>query len=185
MTPQTMSFIFGALLLAVAILGGGFEIKELKVSKATTSVRIISGIAGLIFTGFGFWQPTALPETDRGNVKMSQREDSKDRLGGDYFAFDVKIDHIEDCETACKADGKCAAWTYVKPGYRGPQAKCYLKSVVPALSDNPILRFREETSLVQANCCSSPSSGTRTRSFVAADPETLPDGRRSLAVEVV
>jgi hypothetical protein len=137
MTLQTMSFIFGALLLAVAILGGGFEIKELKVSKATTSVRIISGIAGLIFTGLGFWQPTALPETDRGNVKMSQREDSKDRLGGDYFAFDVKIDHIEDCETACKADGKCAAWTYVKPGYRGPQAKCYLKSVVPALSDNP------------------------------------------------
>ena len=34
MTLQTMSFIFGAILLAVAILGGGFEIKEIKVSHA-------------------------------------------------------------------------------------------------------------------------------------------------------
>ncbi len=34
MTLQAMSFIFGAILLAVAILGGGFEIKEIKVSQA-------------------------------------------------------------------------------------------------------------------------------------------------------
>jgi PAN domain len=136
MTLQTMSFIFGALLLAVAILGGGFEIKELKVSNVTISVRIISGVVGLIFIGLGFWQPTALPGTVRGDVRMSQREDGKDRFGGDYFDFDVKIDRIEDCENACKADTKCAAWTYVKPGYRGPQARCYLKTVVPAWSDN-------------------------------------------------
>jgi hypothetical protein len=29
MTLQAMSFIFGAILLAVAILGGGFEVKEI------------------------------------------------------------------------------------------------------------------------------------------------------------
>ena len=137
MTPQSMSFIFGAILLAVAILRGGFEIKEIKVSNVTSSVRIIAGIVGLIFIGLGFWQPTALPETAGSDVKMSQREDGKDRFGGDYLDFDVKTDHIEDCENACKRDKKCAAWTYVKPGYRGPQAKCYLKSVVPAMSDNP------------------------------------------------
>jgi hypothetical protein len=61
MTLQTMSFVFGALLLAVAILGGGFEIKEIKVSNVTIGVRIISGVVGLIFIGLGFWQPTAPP----------------------------------------------------------------------------------------------------------------------------
>jgi hypothetical protein len=39
MTLQSMSFIFGAILLAVAILGGGFEIKEIKVSNVSIGVR--------------------------------------------------------------------------------------------------------------------------------------------------
>ena len=61
MNPQSMSFIFGAILLAVAILGGGFEVKEIKVSNVSISVRIIAGIVGLIFIGLGFWQlPSAL-----------------------------------------------------------------------------------------------------------------------------
>jgi len=56
-----MSFIFGAILLAVAILGGGFEIKEIKVSNVTTGVRLVAGIVGLIFIALGFWeQPSAL-----------------------------------------------------------------------------------------------------------------------------
>src|SRR5215471_18549529 len=56
MTLQSMSFIFGALLLAVGILGGGCEVKEIKVSNASIGVRIIAGIAGLFFIGLGFWQ---------------------------------------------------------------------------------------------------------------------------------
>jgi hypothetical protein len=63
MTLQTMSFIFGAILLAVAILGGGFEIKEIKVSNVTMGVRIVAGLVGLFFIGLGFWpQPSALTE---------------------------------------------------------------------------------------------------------------------------
>jgi hypothetical protein len=65
MTLQTMSFMFGALLLAVGILGGGFEVKEVKVSNASMGVRIIAGIAGLLFIGLGFWQQLSdvLPRT--------------------------------------------------------------------------------------------------------------------------
>ena len=63
MTLQTMSFVFGAILLAVAILGGGFEIKEIKISNATIGVRIVAGVVGLFFIGLGFWpQPSALTE---------------------------------------------------------------------------------------------------------------------------
>jgi hypothetical protein len=49
MTLQSMSFIFGAILLAVAILGGGFEIKEIKVSNVSIGVRALAGIVGLFF----------------------------------------------------------------------------------------------------------------------------------------
>ncbi len=144
MTLQAMSFIFGAILLAVAILGGGFEVKELKVSNVTLGVRIIAGIVGLIFVVLGFWSPGPLPgaissivptETAP-TVKMSEREDGKDRWGGDYLYFDVSTDHIEDCEAACKADAKCSAWTYVKPAVLKPRAVCCLKNVVPAISEN-------------------------------------------------
>ena len=63
MTLQSMSFIFGAILLAVAILGGGFEVKEIKISNVSVGVRIIAGIVGLFFIVLGFWQqPIALTE---------------------------------------------------------------------------------------------------------------------------
>jgi hypothetical protein len=62
MTLQSMSFIFGAILLAVGILGGGFEIKEIKVSNVSIGVRIVAGMVGLFFIGLGFWQqPSAEP----------------------------------------------------------------------------------------------------------------------------
>jgi hypothetical protein len=137
MTLQTMSFIFGALLLAVGILGGGFEVKEVKVSNVTTSARIFAGLAGLVFIVLGFWQPSSLATSDGvrsgpipigPTTTMSEREHDKDRWGGDYFSFDISTDHIEDCKGACKADTKCAAWTYVKPGVLRPHAvpqKCH------------------------------------------------------------
>ena len=147
MTLQTVSFIFGALLLAVAVLGGALEVKEIKVSNVTKNGRILAGVVGAIFIGLGFWQPysSASPEHAArspsttpvaATVTMSEREHDKDRYGGDYLTFDVSTDHIEDCEAACKADAKCAAWTYVKPGVQRPHAVCFLKSVVPAVSNN-------------------------------------------------
>ena len=69
MSVQSMSFIFGALLLAVAILGGGFEVKEIKVSNVSIGVRFIAGIVGLCFIALGlqqsatlgFWQQLGAP----------------------------------------------------------------------------------------------------------------------------
>ena len=146
MSLQTMSFIFGALLLAVAILGGALEVKEIKVSNVTKNGRILAGLVGLVFIGLGFWQPNSAPNPDNAarppsttvptTVTMSEREHDKDRYGGDYSGFDVSTDHMEDCERACKDDPKCAAWTYVKPGVQRPRAVCWLKNVIPAISDN-------------------------------------------------
>jgi hypothetical protein len=40
------------------------------------------------------------------------------------------------CAAACAADGRCFAWTFVKPGIQGAQAMCWLKSAAPATASN-------------------------------------------------
>jgi hypothetical protein len=48
-----LAFVFGALLLFVAIIGGGFELRELKVPKVGWAPRVVALVAGLIFVGIG------------------------------------------------------------------------------------------------------------------------------------
>ncbi len=58
-------------------------------------------------------------------------EYSIDRLGGDYRNLDVTPDPAgAPCKAACEAENKCRAWTYVRPGYIGPTARCYLKDKI-------------------------------------------------------
>jgi hypothetical protein len=54
-----------------------------------------------------------------------------DRLGGDYRSFET-TPHADGklCADACGGDNRCRAWTYVRPGYAGGAARCYLKSRV-------------------------------------------------------
>ena len=55
-------------------------------------------------------------------------EYSIDRLGGDYRNFELPPDSAgAPCRAACEAENKCRAWTYVRPGYISPTARCYLK----------------------------------------------------------
>ena len=55
-------------------------------------------------------------------------EYSIDRLGGDYRSFETAPDPAgAACNAACAADKRCRAWTYVRPGYIGASARCYLK----------------------------------------------------------
>jgi hypothetical protein len=55
-------------------------------------------------------------------------EFSIDRPGGDYRSLDVAANATgETCKSACDAETQCRAWTYVRPGYAGPEAQCYLK----------------------------------------------------------
>lgn len=54
-----------------------------------------------------------------------------DRFGGDYRSFDTPLDPAgTPCAAACEADSRCRAWTYVRPGYIGASARCYLKERV-------------------------------------------------------
>jgi|SRR5882672_10288917 len=54
MSIEIASFVFGGILLFVGVLGGGFELKELKVPKVGTGVRVLAAILGLVFITAGF-----------------------------------------------------------------------------------------------------------------------------------
>jgi hypothetical protein len=55
-------------------------------------------------------------------------EYSIDRTGGDYRNIEVAPDASgAACKAACDGENRCRAWTYVRPGYIGATARCYLK----------------------------------------------------------
>jgi hypothetical protein len=63
--------------------------------------------------------------------RLGQFEYSIDRAGGDYRSFETSPDpRGKPCADACKAERRCRAWTYRRPGYGTPAALCYLKNVI-------------------------------------------------------
>lgn len=74
-----------------------------------------------------------------------------DRPGSDLRpGFDLPAPDPVLCKQACDKDTNCKAYTYVRPGYQGRTARCWLKSAVPAAVKN--------------NCC---VSGVKTISHQA------------------
>jgi hypothetical protein len=137
MTLQTLSFIFGALLLLAGIVGGGFEIKEVKVPALEVRSRILSSAVGVIFIALAIFAITDKNDESHGKATRSTRTMSSvewdmDRWGADYISFPLPTDNPKLCEDACSGASRCLAWTYVKPNTtRGPQPQCYLKEAVP------------------------------------------------------
>jgi tetratricopeptide (TPR) repeat protein len=54
-----------------------------------------------------------------------------DRPGFDYRSFNMQKSDPKGCERACLLEPQCKAWTYVRPGIQGNQARCWLKASVP------------------------------------------------------
>ena len=49
MSMEILSFLVGSILIGVAIIGGGFEVKEIKIPRVGAGVRVVS-----LFVGLGF-----------------------------------------------------------------------------------------------------------------------------------
>ena len=74
-----------------------------------------------------------VPERTGGPIEFSI-----DRTGGDYRNIDVKADPTgSECAKACEGEQRCRAWTYVRPGYLGPSARCFLKERLTAPRRKP------------------------------------------------
>ena len=70
--------------------------------------------------------------------KSGPIEFSIDRTGGDLRNMDVSADPTGSvCGQACEAESRCRAWTYVRPGYLGPSARCFLKERLTAPRRKP------------------------------------------------
>jgi hypothetical protein len=65
-------------------------------------------------------------------------ENSIDRIGGDYRNFEIPASQdAAACQKACEGDNRCRAWSFTRPGYGGPTAKCYLKDRITAPRRRP------------------------------------------------
>jgi hypothetical protein len=54
-----------------------------------------------------------------------------DRVGGDYRQIELPPDPTgRTCQLTCEAEEGCRAWTYLRPGYVGQAAYCYLKDTI-------------------------------------------------------
>lgn len=57
-----------------------------------------------------------------------------DRNGSDYRSFGMNGAGAEACRDACRAESRCRAFTWTRPGYQDPGGKCWLKDAVPRQS---------------------------------------------------
>ena len=63
--------------------------------------------------------------------KVGEYEYSIERYGGDYRSFEITPDSTgKSCADACKAETRCRAWTYRRPGYGSTAARCFLKDTI-------------------------------------------------------
>ena len=69
-------------------------------------------------------------------VESFALETNTDRPGMDYNSFDLASANPSLCELACNADPNCRAFTYVKPGFQGANARCWLKNNIPDATPN-------------------------------------------------
>lgn len=84
----------------------------------------------LVTAAFGGAAPSA-----EAQVKGMTIAPSTNRPGEDYRSFSTD-EPPEMCASACAEEARCMAFTYVKPGVQGPQARCWLKSKVPDAQPN-------------------------------------------------
>jgi hypothetical protein len=82
-------------------------------------------------TGF-IEEPIAKPE----QTAFGSLEENTDRMGMNLRNFDLSSPDPLLCQQACAEEASCKAFTYVKPGYQGANARCYLKSGVPDATNN-------------------------------------------------
>jgi hypothetical protein len=68
--------------------------------------------------------------------ERSTFEPGIDRPGKDYRNFTMASPDARACESVCRKEGRCTAWTYVRAGVQGPAPRCWLKTEVPAQRRN-------------------------------------------------
>jgi hypothetical protein len=64
-------------------------------------------------------------------ARPANLESQTNRFGSDYNNFEVPSNDPAVCQDACLRDAPCVAFTLVRPGIQGANARCWLKNSVP------------------------------------------------------
>ena len=99
----------------------------MRLSGARTSVIAFAVSAVVLVGGCAVSATATGPAYPASNLEWNV-----DRPGGDYRSFDLPAANPGECQAACMNEAPCMAFTYVNPGAQGPNARCLLKSAVPA-----------------------------------------------------
>jgi hypothetical protein len=81
MTSQTGLLAFGALLLLIAIVGGGFEVKEIKIPQVGKIPRAVAAIGGIVFIVMSSGYPDNSAKTAPVAVPQKPRQAGDSILG--------------------------------------------------------------------------------------------------------
>ena len=84
----------------------------------------------LVAAGFLLSMSLAIPVIghDRGgSAQPGPIQTDTNRPGHDFRNFSPERPDPALCQQACLEDPRCRAFTYVKPGIQGRQARCWLK----------------------------------------------------------
>lgn len=71
-----------------------------------------------------------------------------DLPGRDYNSF--WTNDVNQCRASCLGDGRCVAWTWVRPGVQGADGRCWLKNSIPPQQANNCCISSVERSSVPA-----------------------------------
>jgi hypothetical protein len=80
---------------------------------------------------------TAGPVAAASTVAVGVAMHDIDLRGSDYTGLKLGSGDAAACQNACRADTRCAAWTFVRAGIQGEEARCWLKNAVPRQSASP------------------------------------------------
>lgn len=64
MNPPVVLLLIGGLLLLIALVGGGLEVKELRIPKIERLARLFCGVAGVVFVLLGINFNAPVPQQD-------------------------------------------------------------------------------------------------------------------------
>jgi hypothetical protein len=74
----------------------------------------------------------------RSEARNEPIEFNIDRAGGDYRTLELPADPTgKSCAANCAGEPQCRAWTYMRPGYFGTTAVCFLKDKVTSPQHRP------------------------------------------------
>ena len=101
---------------------------------------MITRLFVIVFTAVSiasWWSAPTRAQTAQDQVRNA----NTDRPGFDVANFDIfpappLLSAEANCMERCRHSPMCLAWTFVKPGIQGPNARCWLKNRIPAARAN-------------------------------------------------